>query len=114
MDWHHCACVAHLGEMSRGVWNLGDIDKTNTNKIFKILKNETFDHLSGRNGIESTLHVTGCIIEHKETLGKAIYPALEDVNCTVDLGNKFFHVKEPIPMFPWFENNAGLSAEKSI
>ena len=60
------------------------------------------------------LYVTGCIIEHKETLGKAIYLALEDVNYVVDLGNESFCVKEPILIFPWFENDVGLSAEKSI
>ena len=36
------------------------------------IKRLTFDHLSGGDGIDSTLQMTGCIIEHKESFGQAI------------------------------------------
>jgi hypothetical protein len=42
------------------------------------------------------LQVAGCIVEHEEALGKAICLALEDVDCTIDLGNEFLRVKIPI------------------
>jgi hypothetical protein len=49
----------------------------------------TFDHLVGRDGVKSTLQVAGCIIEHEKALGKAIYLALKDVDCTIDLSDQF-------------------------
>ena len=60
------------------------------------------------------LHMTKFIIEHKETLGKAIYPALKDVNHPINLGNEFFCIKELILIFLWFENDAGLCREINI
>jgi hypothetical protein len=54
--------------------------------------------------------VTGCVIEQKEALGKAVYLVLEDVDRAIDLGNEFLRIEISIAILPWLEDNAGLSA----
>lgn len=68
-----------------------------------------FDHLIGRDGIESSLLVAGRVVEHEEALGKAIDLALEDVDRAIDLGDEFLRIEVPIAILPWFEHDAGLS-----
>jgi hypothetical protein len=53
--------------------------------------------------------MAGCIVEHEEALGKAICLALKDVDCAIDLGDKFLQVEIPIAVLAWFEHNVGLS-----
>jgi hypothetical protein len=53
--------------------------------------------------------VTGCIIEHEEGLGKAVCLVHKDVNCTIDLGDEFFHIEEPVMILSWLEHDVGLT-----
>ena len=91
----------------RDASDLGDI-RTKINKQKK-WKKHTFDHLAGRDGIRSTLEVTGCVIEQEKALGAAICFALEDVNHAFDLAHKHVCVEVTIAVLPWFEHDAGLS-----
>ena len=74
----------------------------------------TFNHLCGRNGIGCTPQVTGCVIEQKKALGKAVYLVLKDVDCAIDLGDEFFSVEVAITILPRLEDYAGLSAGRLI
>ena len=53
--------------------------------------------------------MTGCIVEHEETLSKAICPALKDSDHMVNLGEEFIQIKISVVALPWFEHDVGLS-----
>jgi len=80
-------------------------------KKLKNTNEHTFDHLGGRNGVISTLLVTGCIVKHEELLSKAICLVLKDINCMINLGDEFSCTKVSTMVLPWFEHKASLSAE---
>lgn len=72
-----------------------------------------FDHLIGRDGIESSLLVAGRVVEHEEALGKAIDLALKDVDRAIDLGDEFLRIEVPIAILPWFEHDVGLCCHRA-
>jgi hypothetical protein len=55
--------------------------------------------------------VTGRIVKPEKALGMAIYLALEDVDCAINLSNEFLCIKESIMILPQFEYNVGISEE---
>jgi hypothetical protein len=91
------------------LWIWGTLIRQKQNIKKKTIR--TFDHLVGRDGIKSTLQVTGCIIEQEKALGKAVCLEFKDVDCAIDLGDKFRRIEVSVTVLPWFEHNAGLSAE---
>jgi hypothetical protein len=73
----------------------------------------TFDHIGGRNGILSTLHVTGCVVEQEEALG-TVCLALKDFDRAIDLGDEFRRFEISVAVLARFEHDASLSARRSI
>jgi hypothetical protein len=102
--------VARSDNASTNAWDLGGIS-LRENSIKKNIKRRTFNHLSGRDGVISTLQMTGRVIEHEEALGKAVCLALEDVERAIDLRDEFFCIEIPVAVLPRFEYKTGLSAE---
>ena len=74
------------------------------------IKRLTFDYLSGGDGIGSTLQMTGCIIEHKESFGQAICLGLKDVDPMIDLIDELLRIEIAITILPQLEHNVCLSA----
>ena len=104
----HRACVAHPDGVSRSALDLGGASSASIQQ--NRIKRLTFDHLSGGDGIGSTLQMTGCIIEHKESFGQAICLGLKNVDCMIDLIDELLRIKIAIAILPRLEHNACLSA----
>ena len=100
--------MARPDGVSRRALNLGGASSASIQQ--NRIKRLTFDHFSGGDGIGSTLQMTGCIIEHKESFGQAICLGLENVDHMIDVVDELLRIEIAIVILPWLEHNACLSA----